>query len=60
MQKGPFWYKCVWQGGIRYRDYPKHDAKTKEVIVKHNDVVKVDGKLGFVFVCVFACLLLIS
>ena len=47
----------MWQGGIRYRDYPKHDAKIKEVIVKHNNVVKVDGKLGFVFVCLFVCLL---
>ena len=37
VQEGPFAYKCVHQGGVRYRDYPRHDAAILNSSIKFND-----------------------
>ncbi len=39
LQQGPFQYKCVWQGGIRYREYPKVDAQAKAKMVAFGETV---------------------
>lgn len=46
VQQGPFYYKCVWQGGIRYREYPKSDAKVIEgKMVSFNEIVEIDERV---------------
>jgi len=45
LQEGPFLYKCVWEGGIRYREYPKSDAKAKSKMVEFNESVVVNERV---------------
>jgi hypothetical protein len=45
LQRGPFYYKCVWQGGCHFREYPKEDAKSKAQIIRFGEVVKVDERV---------------
>ena len=32
VQRGPFHYRCVWGGGVRYREYPSADAAVKKLV----------------------------
>jgi hypothetical protein len=43
VESGPFMYKCVYPGGVRYRDYPSSTAKIvgEDVLVLHNQVVEI-------------------
>jgi hypothetical protein len=43
VESGPFQYKCVYPGGVRYRDYPSSTAKVvgEDVLVMHNQVVEI-------------------
>ena len=45
IQEGPFAYKCVHPGGVRYRDYPRHDASILNYSIKHNEVVPIDERV---------------
>jgi hypothetical protein len=44
-QKGPFLYECVWQGGVRYREYPHSDAKPRNKVVTFGEQVRVDERV---------------
>ena len=44
VETGPFYYKCVYPGGVRYRDYPS--ATTAKIVsettmVSHNQIIKI-------------------
>lgn len=43
VETGPFYYKCVYPGGVRYRDYPSGTAKVvgDDAVVTHNQVIEV-------------------
>ena len=45
VQPGPFLYKCVHQGGVRYRDYPKGDATILPAIIKVGEIVQVEERV---------------
>lgn len=38
---GPFHYRCVYKGGVRYRDYPSSNARVTGKILNYDDVVTV-------------------
>lgn len=41
-QNGPFTYRCVWQGGVRYREYPRSDANASRTkMVAFGELVSV-------------------
>jgi len=44
-QRGPFLYRCVWQGGVRYREYPHASAAGKSKIVVHGECVWADERV---------------
>lgn len=43
VEPGPFYYKCVYPGGVRYRDYPSSSAKVvgEDAVVVMNQVVAI-------------------
>mmetsp|Transcript_112749 Transcript_112749/g.221030 ORF Transcript_112749/g.221030 Transcript_112749/m.221030 type:complete len:218 (-) Transcript_112749:92-745(-) len=43
VESGPFYYKCIYPGGVRYRDYPSINAKVvgADAIVTHNQVIEI-------------------
>jgi hypothetical protein len=43
VEMGPFYYKCVYPGGVRYRDYPSTNAKivADNTIAEHNQIVAI-------------------
>ena len=43
VETGPFYFKCIYHGGVRYRDYPSVNAKvvSDDDIVVNNQVVEV-------------------
>lgn len=43
VETGPFYYKCVYPGGVRYRDYPSSSAKvvSADAVVTLNQVVEI-------------------
>lgn len=43
VETGPFYYKCVYPGGVRYRDYPSSNAKivSDDAVVTHNQVIEI-------------------
>jgi hypothetical protein len=43
VEMGPFYYKCVYPGGVRYRDYPSANAKVvaDNTIAEHNQIVTI-------------------
>ena len=43
VETGPFYYKCVYPGGVRYRDYPSSSAKvvSDDAVVTMNQVVEI-------------------
>ncbi len=45
VQQGPFRYKCVYQGGVRYRDYPKEDAAILKTTIEVGETVQVDERV---------------
>ena len=45
VQEGPFAYKCVHQGGVRYRDYPRNDAAILNSSIKFGEVVLIDERV---------------
>ena len=45
VQEGPFAYKCVHQGGVRYRDYPRKDAAILNLSIKFGEVVLIDERV---------------
>ena len=45
VQKGPFQYKCVYHGGVRYRDYPREDAAILNSVIEFEEIVEVDERV---------------
>ena len=45
VQQGPFRYKCVHQGGVRYRDYPKNDAAILNTTIEVGEIVQVNERV---------------
>ncbi len=43
VETGPFYYQCVYPGGVRYRDYPSSSAKvvSDDAVVTMNQVVEI-------------------
>jgi len=41
VEVGPFYYRCVYKGGVRYRDYPSSNARVTGKVLDHNDVVTI-------------------
>lgn len=43
VESGPFYYQCVYPGGVRYRDYPSSSAKvvSEDAVVVVNQVVAI-------------------
>lgn len=43
VEPGPFYYKCVYAGGVRYRDYPSNSAKvvSDDAVVTVGQVVEI-------------------
>jgi hypothetical protein len=47
VEVGPFYYKCVYPGGVRYRDYPSANAKivADNTIAEHNQIVTITERV---------------
>lgn len=41
VERGPFHYKCMYRGGVRYRKYPSSTAKVTGAMINFNDVAEV-------------------
>jgi hypothetical protein len=43
VEPGPFFYKCIYPGGVRFRDFPSANAKVvrDDLLVAHNEIVEV-------------------
>lgn len=43
VETGPFYYKCVYPGGVRYRDYPSSTARvvSDDAVVTHNQIIEI-------------------
>ena len=45
VEKGPFLYKCIYKGGVRYRDYPSSSARVTGKVIAYNDSVTVTERV---------------
>lgn len=45
VQQGPFRYKCVHKGGVRYRDYPNNEAAILNTTIEVGEIVQVDERV---------------
>jgi len=45
VENGPFMYKCIYKGGVRYRDYPSSSARVTGKVIAYNDSVLVSERV---------------
>lgn len=45
VENGPFLYKCIYKGGVRYRDYPSSSARVTGKVIAYNDFVTVTERV---------------
>ena len=45
VENGPFLYKCIYKGGVRYRDYPSSSARVTGKVIAYNDSVTVTERV---------------